>query len=349
MKMLDELLQSSLFLVLAYLLARVASFMLCRLLLRRSRRSAEAKGKALVQSLAQPVTWALFLLGTSLAVLELPGPEAWRERLLRVALAGCLAATTVAGMRGLRLLLVFWARDVESGEEKPWARDFAPLLSKVGRVLIAALGLLAGLKSLGVDVNSLIVSLGVGSLAVGLAAQDTLANMFAGFTLLLDRPFRLADRIRLSTGEVGDVEAIGLRATRLKTLDEAVLVIPNSLLTRDKVVNLSLPDRSLTTRLEVAVAYGTDLREAKRVLALAGRDCPRVDPERPPLVLVTGFADFAISLRLIFWVKDYAEQGLAASEVYERVYQGLQEAGIEIPFPVRRIIQGVEPPAAAGA
>ena len=74
------------------------------------------------------------------------------------------------------------------------------------------------------------VSLGVGSLAVGLAAQDTLANMFAGFTLMLDRPFRVGDRIQLASGEVGDVEAIGMRATRIKTSDETILVVPNSLL-----------------------------------------------------------------------------------------------------------------------
>src|SRR6185295_9657089 len=96
------------------------------------------------------------------------------------------------------------------------AREFTPLFSKVGRVFIALVALTMLLQHFGVNVASLVVSLGVGSLAVGLAAQDTLANMFAGFTILLDQPFRVGDRIQLATGEIGDVQSIGMRSTVMK-------------------------------------------------------------------------------------------------------------------------------------
>jgi small-conductance mechanosensitive channel len=99
-----------------------------------------------------------------------------------------------------------------------------------------------------VNVSSLVVSLGVGSLAIGLAAQETLSNMFAGFTLMLDRPFQAGERIRLASGEVGDVLAIGMRATRIKTLDETILVVPNNILVRERLVNMSRPALHLTTR-----------------------------------------------------------------------------------------------------
>jgi small-conductance mechanosensitive channel len=185
----------------------------------------------------------------------------------------------------------------------------------------------------------------VGSLAVGLAAQDTLANMFAGFTLMLDRPFRLGDRIQLSTGEVGDVEAIGMRATRLKTTDDTVLIIPNSVLVKDRVVNQSRPSRHLTTRLEVGVAFGTDLATVKRVLVEAALACERVDRDRQPVALVTRFGDLVIQCRLVFWARDYTEQGLALSDVHEEVYRRFREAGIEMPLLVRRIVQEVARPA----
>jgi small-conductance mechanosensitive channel len=196
-----------------------------------------------------------------------------------------------------------------------------------------------------VDVNSLVVSLGVGSLAVGLAAQDTLANMFAGFTLMLDRPFRIGERIQLASGELGDVETIGIRATRLKTLDDTLLVIPNSVLTKEKVVNLSRPTRALTTRVEVGVAYGSDPEVVKRLLRESAQASPRIDPGREPVVLLQRFGDFSVNYLLIFWVSDYLEQGLCRSEVQEQVYRRLAEAGIEIPFPVRRVIQETKAPA----
>ena len=139
----------------------------------------------------------------------------------------------------------------------------------MGKVFIALVAVTVLLQHFGVNVASLVVSLGVGSLAIGLAAQDTLANMFGGFTLMLDRPFRVGDRIQLATGEVGDVEAIGMRATRIRTTDEMLLVVPNSALVKDRVVNYNLPSRALTTNVEVDVAYGSPLDAARSLLAEA--------------------------------------------------------------------------------
>ena len=329
---------SALVLGAAYLIAHLITLVVGRLLMARARRTSTSRDEAFVRSLRRPLAAAIFLLGASVAVASLPLPEWWLLRIARVLFAGAVVAATVAFVRTWRLVLFWWATDPKSGEEKPWARDFTPLLTKVGGVLIALVGLITVLQNFGVDVNSLVVSLGVGSLAVGLAAQDTLANMFAGFTLLLDRPFRVGERIQLASGEVGDVDTIGLRATRLRTPDETLLVIPNSLLTKEKVVNLSHPSRTLTTRLEVAVAYGSDLAQVKEILRAAAFQSKRVDSSREPTVLLVRLADFSVNFRLVFWVNDYVEQGLATSEVYEEIYRRLTEAGIEIPYPVRRVI-----------
>jgi MscS family membrane protein len=333
---------SLLLLALSYALARVISFVVGRLLLRAARPPADYADKALVRSVKRPLTWAVFLLGATIAVDLFPLPDAVSGWLVRLAFASCLVMAAVASIRILRLLLLWWARPGSAGGgEKPWAQDLSPLFSKLGSVVVGLLALISVLKTFGVDVSSMIVSLGVGSLAVGLAAQDTLANMFAGFTLLLDRPFRLGDRIQITSGEVGDVGAIGLRATRIETPDETVLIIPNSVLTKDKVVNLTFPTRALTTRLDLPVAYGTDLPEVKRILVAAALASPRVEATRTPLVLVTRLGESSVLLRLVFWVRDYTEQGLCTSEVYEEIYRRLAEAGIEIPLPAHRVVQEV--------
>jgi small-conductance mechanosensitive channel len=323
----------------AYLVAALVTLVVGRVLMARARRTPKGSYEHLVRSLRRPLGTALFLLGAVMAVGPLPLPESWLVRIARLLFSGAVVAATVALVRAWRLILHWWATDPTSGEEKPWARDFSPLLTKVGGILIALFGLITLLKGVGVDVNSLVVSLGVGSLAVGLAAQDTLANMFAGFTLLLDRPFRIGERIQLATGEVGDVDAIGLRATRLRTADETLLVIPNSLLTKEKVVNLSSPSRTLTTRIEVGVPYGSDLAQVKEILRAAVFCSKRVEPTREPIVLLVRLAEFSVNFRVVFWVTDYVEQAVAMSEVYEEIYKRMAEAGIEIPYPVRRVIQ----------
>jgi MscS family membrane protein len=345
---LQALIAAALLLAAAWVVALALSWLLGRILLRAARRTVTAHDDSLVRALKRSLTRVVFLFGAMAAATVLPVPEIWQSRTLHLVIALWIVSATVTFIRAWKLGLA-WTGYERDGTAKAWARDFEPLLSKVGGVVFAMFGLIALLRSFDVDVNSLVVSLGVGSLAMGLAAQDTLANMFAGFTLMLDRPFLIGDRVRLSTGEVGDVETIGIRATRIKTLDETILVVPNSLLTKERVVNLTRPTRSLTTRVEVGVAYGSDLDEAKRILAAAARQSIYADATREPVVLVTRFGDFAVNLLVVFWVRDYNDQGLALSEVYEAIYRDFAEAGIEIPYPVQRQIQEEAPPPAARA
>jgi MscS family membrane protein len=327
-----ELLESAAILGGSYAAARVLSFGLGRALARAAERSAAALDDRLVQALKRPITYALFLIGAYAAVHRLPIQDRWTARLDDAIFALAVALVSLAAIRAYGILLVWYS---PRSAETSVTREFGPLLSRLGEIFIVVAALIAIFQHFNVDVQSLVVSLGVGSLAVGLAAQDTLANMFAGFTLMLDRPFKIGDRIQLSTGEVGDVEAIGMRATRLRTSDETMLIVPNSVIVKDRVVNQSRPGRQLTTRLDVGVAYGSDLALVKRILTDAALVSEHVDRERAPVALVTRFGEMAINCRVVFYARDYTQQGRALSDVHEEVYRRFREAGIEIPFVVR--------------
>lgn len=327
----------------SYLGARFLSFLMGRMLSRAARRTAASLDDRLIKALKRPVTYALFLVGAYVAVHRMPLQDRWTDRLDDALYAVAVAVVGLALTRAYGILLAWYQTESPRGTGDVLAAEFGPLLGKLGKVLIGLLAVIAVLQHFGVNVQSLVVSLGVGSLALGLAAQDTLANMFAGFTLMVDRPFRIGDRIQLSTGETGDVEAIGIRATRIRTLDETVLVVPNSLLTKERLVNQTRPTRQITTRVDVGVAYGSDLAQVKRILVDSALASARVDAERLPVALVTRFGDSAVQFRLVFWARDYEQQGLAASEVHEQIYRRLAEAGIEIPFPTQRLIQQAAP------
>ncbi len=337
-----EALLSLLVLGASYLGARFVSFLLGLALGRVTRGGADGR---LLSALKQPVTWALFLVGAWAAVHRLPAPGRLIDRLDALLFAVGVLVLTLALARSYAILLDWYvARPRHESEGNALAREFGPLFGKVGKVFIALVAASILLQHFGLNVASLVVSLGVGSLAVGLAAQDTLANMFAGFTLLIDRPFRAGDRIQLATGEVGDVEAIGMRATLIRTTDHTLLVVPNSVLVKERLQNLSRPTRHVVTRVEVAVAWGTDLAKAKRVLAEAALLSPHVDRDPPPVVLVTRFAESAVNCLVVFWVRDLDLQALAKSEVHEAIYGGLARAGIEIPLPTRRIVHETAAP-----
>lgn len=337
--LLIDLLISAAILVAAWLAARVAAFVVGRAVDRATRRTQTTLDDRLHAVLRAPFQWALFLGGGYVAIHRLEVQERWAARLDNLLFTLALLVVTFAAVRAWSILIAWYASESTAGAESPLAREFSPLLSKLGKVAIVMLAAITALEHFGVNVNSLVVSLGVGSLAVGLAARDTLANLFAGFTLMLDRPFKLGDRIQLASGETGDVVAIGIRATRICTTDETILVIPNSVLVNERVVNQSQPDRHLTVRTEISVAHGSDVARVKQVLTEAALAPEQVDRERGVSVVLLRFAESAIVFRVAFFARDYTEAGLALSAVHEEIHRRFAEAGIEIPFPVRRVIQ----------
>jgi len=334
---LKEFLGSLLWLAAAYVAARVASFLIGLLIERANERGVDQQ---LLSALKRPITYALFLFGAWAAVNRMPVSARVDAVVDGAIFAFGVLLVTLALARAYSILLDWYAaRAHPEAASRDLAREFNPLFSKVGKVFIALIALSMLLQHFGVNVASLVVSLGVGSLAVGLAAQDTLSNMFAGFAILLDRPFRVGDRIQLATGETGDVQSIGMRSTVMKTPEETVVIVPNSLLVKERLVNLSRPTRHLVTRVEVAVVFGSDLRRVRQVLTDAARSSARVDPEREVVVLITRLHESAVNFVVMFWARDYAEQGLARTEVYEAVHDGLTAAGIEVPRPPYRINQ----------
>jgi small-conductance mechanosensitive channel len=313
----------------SYLGAWIVSWILGSALLARVRRTPSPFDDRLAVALKGPLTWALFIVGAYVAVRRLPVDPRWTTPIDAALFIFSVLLITVALIRSFGLVLAWYTQSSPAAASEV-ATEFGPLIGKIGKVFIALVAVIAVFEHFQVNVASLVVSLGVGSLAVGLAAQDTLSNMFAGFTLLMDRPFRIGERVRLATGETGDVQAIGIRATLIKTLDETILVVPNSLLVKERLTNLSRPARSISASVEVAVPYGTDLEQLKALLVDAAAGSESVSPEPRPSVLVQRFGEYALHVSLGFHARDYASAGAAKSEVHERAYGALRKAGIEI-------------------
>ena len=217
-------------------------------------------------------------------------------------------------------------------------KEFLPLIEKLLAVFVFLGGLIAVLRHFNQDIYSLVTALGVGSLAIGLAAKDTLANMISGFTIMVDRPFRPGDRVELNSGEIGDVLEIGMRSTKIKTFHDTILVVPNSDLVNTRLINHSYPDSKVNGRIKVGVAYGTDMEKAKRVMKEASLAVEEVLNDPEPKVYFTGFGDSALNLLLIFWVESYSIRFATEDKVNMEVNRRFAEAGIEIPFPIRTII-----------
>jgi small-conductance mechanosensitive channel len=212
-----------------------------------------------------------------------------------------------------------------------------PIAEKIVMLFLLATALIVILKHFNYDIFSLVTALGIGSLAIGMAAKDTLAHMISGFTLMLDRPFRIGDRIQLANGQTGDVADIGLRSTKIKTLDNTLLVIPNSDLCNTMLVNQAFPDRRAKGRINIGVAYGSDVDGVKQLLVATALEVADVLVDPAPEAYFVSFGESALNMSLFFWVEEYGGLFAAVDKVNSLLIRRFKENGIEIPFPVRTV------------
>lgn len=211
------------------------------------------------------------------------------------------------------------------------------------RLAVAVLAIITALESMGVPVAPLLTTLGIGSLAVALALQETLANFFAGLYLLADRPVRAGDYIKIHDGEEGYVEAIGWRSSRLRTVKNNVVIVPNQKLSQAILTNFHLPGPPVGMTIAVSVPYDVDAalveRELADELALASLEISDVQKEPPPTVRLAEFGESGMVFHCAAQVATMEAQAPAGHELRKRILARLRRLGIAITLPQRVIRQ----------
>jgi len=284
------------------------------------------------------VSRLLIMLGAYLAIRSLP----LHEKLLMVC-SGLLFIILVIilfnlAYHALDELLQWYIAERQEGGDALISRHMLPMAEKIAMLFLLGTALIVILKHFNYDIFSLVTALGIGSLAIGMAAKDTLAHMISGFTLMLDRPFRIGDRIQLVGGQVGDVADIGLRSTKIKTLDNQLLVIPNSDLCNTMLINQAFPDARVKGRIDIGVAYGSDVEQVKGLLVATALEVNGVLADPAPESYFVAFGDSALKMSLFFWVEEYSSLFATTDKINTLILRRFTEGGIEIPFPIRTVI-----------
>ncbi len=210
------------------------------------------------------------------------------------------------------------------------------------KATVWSLGLLVLLGSLGVSVTPILTALGVGGLAVALALQETLSNFFAGVHLLLSRPIRVGDFVKLETGQEGYVVDIGWRSTKLQMPQNNIVVVPNSKMAQSILINYSMPDPRMAVTVQVGVAYDADPDVVERTLldeaAKAAEEVPGLLKDPPAVArLIPGFGESSLDFTVTCFVQSYEDHAPAQHALRKRIYRRFRSDGIDIPFPQRTI------------
>ena len=217
------------------------------------------------------------------------------------------------------------------------------LLHKFATILIFVTASILALDVLGLNIMPFVAGAGIAGIAIGFAAKDTLSNVIAGILLIIDRPFEVGDRIEVwsapaNSASWGDVLDIGLRATKIRTTDNLVIIIPNNVIMTRDIVNYTTINDEIRVRIPIGIAYDADVKKAKELIIKVSLELDWVMREpSPPKVVVKSFGDSAVNLEARVWINDPRRRMDTISHITDRVKEVFQEEGIEIPYPKRDI------------
>lgn len=324
-----------------FLVTLAVCWVLRRLLLRAldawTARSRSRGGEILTEALSGPTVIWMLVLATHLAIesSDLPHVIAavWAPRLLVPLVV--ISFTMMMG-RVARELVRYW------GNQGQAILPVTTLTENLAQIAVLILGIVVLLDLEHVNIAPILTALGVGGLAVALAMQDTLSNLFAGFYVAVSRQIRLGDYIKLNTGEEGYVVDISWRSTTIRALASNLIFVPNAKLAQANVTNYWLPDKRMGASIQVNVAHDCDVDQVERLLNEVGKQAagqiPGLVADPPPSALFDpGVVDFALGFTLGYQVEEFSLQYAVRNELRKRVLRRLRAEGVRIPYPTRTL------------
>jgi MscS family membrane protein len=289
----------------------------------------------------------VYLAGIGALSNHLEGKYEWYSGLRVEVVSGILFSLLVIliAVYLIRLVTTFtdwYSKSVAIRTESTFDDELMPLLKRVGRIAVGVVAAMIILDHFNVDIKGLVAVLGVGSLAIALAAQETLSNMIAGFVVMVDRPFRKGDRVILGDGTKCDVYQIGMRSTKFLTFENTLVIVPNAELIKMIINNLTYPEPRIRVKVDVGVAYGSDIDVVEKILLDIAEKHPLVIAEPPPSVFFTEMADSSLNFSLVGRVQKVTDQWPTTLQIRAQIYKRFNTDGIEIPFP-QRVVHHVYP------
>jgi len=311
-------------------------------------RTGSRAGLILMQALRGPILIWTAILGVHLGIQGSELPHRYTDWSAKVLLVLWIVSLTLMSMRLAGNLVRHY------GDQVPGALPVTTLTQNLAQLAVVLLGIVVLLRALGLEITPILTALGVGGLAVALALQDTLSNLFAGFYVAVARQIRLGDYIKLNTGEEGYVTDIAWRSTTIRGLGNNMVIIPNAKLAQAIVTNYYLPEKRMAASVLVSVSYECDAEHVERVLlevaTEAARELPGMLADPPPgVTLDPGFGESSLGFTLGFQVAEFADQYSVRPQLRKRILKRFREEGIAIPFPARTVYMRSGKPKPRGA
>jgi MscS family membrane protein len=332
-----QYLASLIYIVLAFYAAKLLDYFIQRQLRRWAKRSATRLDTLLLELLHGPVRVVAFVVMLHVGLRLVAWPE-WEAGLISNGLKIIVAASlTYVAIKFVDLLMGVWQQRAESAQEGMLDLHLFPIIRKTIKVFILIVAVLVTSQNLGINVTGLLASLSIGGLAVGLAAQDALSNLFGAVAIFADKPFRVGDRIQLDAID-GTVEVIGLRSTRVRNLDGYLVAIPNKNMAAANIINISKRP-NIKTVMNLGVTYDCPAQKLERAIQII-EEIYRPDPKTADLLVsFNKFENSSLNILVVHWWNstDYKDYLQGFQKLNLALKRRFDDEGIGFAFPSQTV------------
>ena len=289
-----------------------------------------------------PAVLFVFILGLYLGIIALPiEGGGWRQGVTQAWTIGVVIVLVQAAASAVRFSINWYLRVVAPKTATPLDDKMLPQVRRILLIVVYGIGFLIALDALGVSISPLLGGLGITGIAVALALQPTLSNFFAGTYVMSDGPMDVGDYIELTGGPAGYVTEVGWRSTKIRTIYNNLVIIPNSVLADTIFTNYQTPSTAVSLRVDCGVSYDSDLQHVQDVALAAARKVVSESAnaaEFDPIVNFKTFGDSNIDFYIFAQARDRIASFRLTSELIKAVHASFTEEGIEINYPVRKIV-----------
>ena len=325
-------------LILSFVVVKMLYWIFSNVIRRLTSKTKTNLDDVLINKLEKPLTYLILILGYWISIHYLVFKEEVEIVLENAAYFLLVVDVTAILSRIVDALISEVIMPITEKSESSFDNQLIPVIQKGVRSIIWVLGIIIGLDNIGFDITAMIAGLGIGGLALALAAQDSVKNIFAGIMIFLDKPFRIKDRIQVD-GFDGTVEEVGLRSTRLRTLEGRIVTIPNSRFTDNSVTNVT-SQPTLKVKLNLGLTYDTDevqMQKAIDILEDIVKDQEAITDDYA--AGFNGFGDFSLNILFIYYVKPDSHWLDTQTLVNKEILRRFNKEGLEFAFPTQTILK----------
>jgi MscS family membrane protein len=320
-----------------FVLAVFISFIYSSVLKRLCAKTKTQMDDMLIDATERPLIIFITIIGIKATIVALEAEGKLVVGINDILSSAMIALFAYVLIKTVDLVIIRWGMSWLARTRSQYSDTILPLIQKLINALIIVAALISILAVWGIEVTPFLAGLGIAGLAVGLALQDSLKDLISGVSLIVDRTYKVGDKVKLDSGEVGAIHEITLRSTRIRTYDNNVIIIPNSKMASSKIINYAQPIANERGQVPFGVVYGSDIDRTKEVALAAVKAVPAVLGDPAPAIEFLELADYSLTFRALFWVETYGEKWDAERAVVQGIYEALNKAGIEFAFPTSTI------------